>query len=64
MIVCLCHGITDADIADARRRGLRHAKEVYELREVAPRCGSCPRFIARLLASEDGAGRHIGAVAP
>ncbi|MEE9140765.1 MAG: (2Fe-2S)-binding protein [Alphaproteobacteria bacterium] len=49
MYVCLCHGITDANVREAARRGAASARDVFERHGVKPECGTCAYHVSGLI---------------
>ena len=49
MYVCLCHGITEANVREAARSGAASARDVYEHHGVRPGCGTCAEYLRSLI---------------
>jgi bacterioferritin-associated ferredoxin len=52
MIVCFCHLLTDAELAEFRARGVRDWKSLARLTKAGSRCRPCRQEIARMLKSD------------
>ena len=53
MYVCNCNGITERQVRDAIRAGVRRWDEVHARYDCAPRCGMCECEIARAIDAEE-----------
>ena len=67
MIVCICHRVSDRDIAHAARHGCASFDELQEELGVATACGACgdcarETFATHCVASADAAGLGARAV--
>jgi bacterioferritin-associated ferredoxin len=51
MIICLCRGLTDRDIARAIAKGLRSPGAVFAAADCRPQCGSCVAMIRTMMAA-------------
>lgn len=51
MFVCLCHGVTERQILECARDGVRCMEELACRTGVGTGCGCCRDFAARLLES-------------
>jgi bacterioferritin-associated ferredoxin len=63
MYVCICHGITDRAIHEARDRGISSIEQLGAETGCGSTCGSCRPLAAQLLADGNGSGaapRHGG----
>lgn len=49
MFVCICHAITEKDIAQAVEQGAGTMKELREQLNVASQCGKCSSFAKSML---------------
>ncbi|KGJ98008.1 bacterioferritin-associated ferredoxin [Thalassotalea sp. ND16A] len=49
MFVCICHAITEKDIAAAVEQGAGTMKELREQLNVASQCGKCVQFAKNIL---------------
>ena len=50
MYVCLCKGVTDAEVRAALAAGARDVTDLSRACEAGAGCGGCHRLLARLLA--------------
>jgi bacterioferritin-associated ferredoxin len=41
MYVCICHALTESDIAEAEDKGARNEVEIFSHCGVKPQCGRC-----------------------
>ncbi len=53
MYVCICHGITDRAIREARSRGIASVEQLGAETGCGSTCGSCRPLAAELLAEGD-----------
>jgi len=60
MIICLCRGITDRDIARAMARGLRSPGAVFAAADCRPQCGSCVAMMRGMMAAAPAEGDEPG----
>ncbi len=49
MFVCICHAITENDIAQAVEQGAGTMKELREHLNIASQCGKCSQFAKTIL---------------
>lgn len=49
MIVCLCNGLTEAEVAAALRAGCRSPREVFAACGCLRQCGKCERAMTAIL---------------
>ncbi|QBY04132.1 hypothetical protein E2K93_06920 [Thalassotalea sp. HSM 43] len=49
MFVCICHQITESDLANAVEQGANTMKEIREQLNVASQCGKCVQFAKQVL---------------
>jgi bacterioferritin-associated ferredoxin len=49
MYICICHGITDRDIAASARKGARSVRDLEQSLGVGTGCGRCRSAAAELL---------------
>lgn len=49
MFVCICHAITEKEIAQAVEQGAGSMKELREQLSVATQCGKCTSFAKSIL---------------
>ena len=54
MYVCLCHGVTGAEVCDAVARGAQTSKHVAMACGAGSDCGRCKRTIRAIIAEETG----------
>lgn len=60
MIVCLCHRVTEHDIAHEARYGCGSFAELQERTRVATGCGACLEFAQEAYAAHADGGRDCG----
>ena len=63
MYVCLCHGLNERAVHEARDHGASTAKMVYGHHGVKPKCGKCTGTIMGMVGTDDsggGCGRCTG----
>ncbi|NMP16143.1 hypothetical protein HII16_07320 [Thalassotalea sp. Y01] len=53
MFVCICHQITEADLANAVEQGANTMKEIRDQLSVASQCGKCVQFAKQVLAEHN-----------
>lgn len=53
MYVCICHGITDRAIREARERGIASIEQLGAETGCGATCGSCRPLAAQLLAEAE-----------
>ena len=49
MIVCLCNGLTEEEVAAAHRAGCRSPREVFATCGCLRQCGKCERAMTAIL---------------
>jgi bacterioferritin-associated ferredoxin len=49
MYVCICHAITDGEVAAAESQGAKNETEVFSHYGVSPKCGRCLNAMGCLL---------------
>lgn len=49
MYVCVCNALSERQVKQAVRQGVRHAAEVYKHFSVHPRCGRCIPYVREIL---------------
>jgi bacterioferritin-associated ferredoxin len=49
MYLCLCNGLSDAQVADAIRQGARRPRDIYARCGCRAQCGRCTAFILGVL---------------
>jgi bacterioferritin-associated ferredoxin len=54
MIVCLCHRVSDRDIAAAQREGCKSFEELQDTLRVGTACGACHDCAQALFAGFEG----------
>ncbi|HEY5855880.1 MAG TPA: (2Fe-2S)-binding protein [Aldersonia sp.] len=54
MYVCLCHGVTGAEVCDAVARGAQTSKHVAMACGAGSDCGRCKRTIRAIIAEQTG----------
>lgn len=63
MIVCSCNAITEREVRDLARAGVRTPEEAYEKLGCEPQCCSCLCYAQDLMDEETGKRSHLRAVA-
>jgi bacterioferritin-associated ferredoxin len=56
MYVCICHGITDRAIREARERGVASVDQLGAETGCGSTCGCCRALAAQILGEADGFG--------
>jgi bacterioferritin-associated ferredoxin len=49
MFVCICHALSENDVAKAGTAGARNGRKVFEHFGVKPECGRCVESVCSLL---------------
>jgi bacterioferritin-associated ferredoxin len=49
MIVCVCNAITEDELRELARSGLRTPEEAYQMLGHEPQCGSCLVYAQQLI---------------
>ena len=49
MILCLCHALTETQLADAVAKGACRPRDVYAACDCKAQCGTCTRLILGMI---------------
>ena len=60
MYICLCHGITEAQIRVCIEAGARTLTDLQGQLGIATQCGSCVAHACEMLEDEPALGRRVG----
>lgn len=52
MILCVCNAVTENEVRDLARSGVRTPEEAYAALGYEPECGSCLCYAEQLMAEE------------
>jgi len=63
MYVCLCHGVTGAEVCDAVARGAQTSKHIAMACGAGSDCGRCKRTIRAIIAEQMGGPEAAGRTA-
>ncbi len=63
MVICICHRVSDRDIARAAREGCASFEELQDELRIATACGACSACARETFAQHAGAAHPIQACA-